>query len=392
MKKFSSKLGLFLGIFCYFLGNLAQAQNPKGYQPGAYRMDQYVPKLQGKRLALVVNHTSLVEGKHLVDTLRSRGMNIVKIFAPEHGFRGKADAGAHIDNEVDAKTGIGIVSLYGKHYKPSAQDLAGVDQVLFDIQDVGARFYTYSSTLHYVMEACAEQGLPFMVLDRGNPNGWYVDGPVLDKKFASFVGLNPIPVVHGLTMGELALMINGESWLGNGKKCALEVIKAKKYQHKNRISIEVAPSPNLPNDQAIGLYPSLCLFEPTAVSVGRGTDWPFQVIGTPEAQWGNFRFTPVPKPGAMDPVMKNQECFGYDLKQVDTRKLAFSLTYLLEFFKATGSKASFFKSPSFFDKLAGTDQLRLQMLEGRSEEAIRASWEPGLQAYKKMRKGYLLYP
>ncbi len=360
--------------------------------PGAYQTQKYLPLLKGKQVALVVNHTSVIGKTHLADSLLALGIQVKRIFAPEHGFRGTADAGTHIDNEVDAKTGLPLVSLYGKHKKPSPEDLAGIDVVIFDIQDVGARFYTYSSTLLYVQEACAENKVKLLVFDRPNPNGHYVDGPVLDPtKYASFVGLTAIPVVHGLTMGEYAQMLNGEGWLANKLVCDLQVIPVSNYNHKTMYSVPIAPSPNLPNDQSIGLYPSLCLLEPTIVSVGRGTLTQFQVVGTPNAAAGNYTFTPVPTPGAMDPPLKGQLCYGLDLRQVNTRQLGFSLSYLIEMFEKTGRKESFFTSPAFFDKLAGTDSIRLGLLAGKSEQEIRASWKPALDRYKEMRRRYLIY-
>lgn len=360
--------------------------------PGAYQTQKYLPLLKGKQVALVVNHTSVIGKTHLADSLLALGIQVKRIFAPEHGFRGTADAGTHIDNEVDAKTGLPLVSLYGKHKKPSPEDLAGIDVVIFDIQDVGARFYTYSSTLLYVQEACAENKVKLLVFDRPNPNGHYVDGPVLDPtKFASFVGLTAIPVVHGLTMGEYAQMLNGEGWLANKLVCELQVIPVSNYNHKIMYSVPISPSPNLPNDQSIGLYPSLCLLEPTIVSVGRGTLTQFQVVGTPNAAAGNYTFTPVPTPGAMDPPLKGQLCYGLDLRQVNTRQLGFSLSYLIEMFEKTGRKESFFTSPAFFDKLAGTDSIRLGLLAGKSEQEIRTSWKPALDRYKEMRRRYLIY-
>ena len=359
--------------------------------PGAYATQRYLPLLKGKKVALVVNHTSVIGRTHVADSLLALGINIQKIFAPEHGFRGDADAGAHIANGVDQKTGLPIVSLYGAHKKPTVEDLKDVDVVVFDIQDVGARFYTYSSTLHYVMEACGENKKPMIIFDRANPNGHYVDGPVLDRAFASFVGLNPIPVVHGCTMGELAQMMNGEGWLAGQVRCELRVIPVTHYTHSDVVNISIAPSPNLPNNQSIGLYPSLCFFEGTAVSVGRGTNTQFQVAGAEGLGLGNYQFTPVPTPGAMDPPLKGKLCSGFDLRQVDTRKLGFSLEYLFYFFEKSGKKESFFTSPSFFDKLAGTDQLRKQMLAGKTEKEIRASWQPALNQYKALRKKYLIY-
>lgn len=359
--------------------------------PGSAQFEAYLPSLKGKNIALVVNHTSVVGKTHLADTLLSLGVTVKNIFAPEHGFRGTADAGAHIDNEVDRKTGLSLISLYGKHKKPTPEDLQGIDVVLFDIQDVGARFYTYSSTLHYVLEACAENKVPLLVLDRPNPNGHYVDGPVLEKAQASFVGLNPIPVVHGCTLGELARMINGEGWLANGAKALLSVIPVANYTHASPVHVTIAPSPNLPNDQAIALYPSLCLFEGTNVSIGRGTDLQFQVAGTNIAGLGDYTFTPVPKPGAMDPPLKGQICYGYNLSSLPVRNIGFSLKYLFYFYQKSGLGEKFFTSPSFFDKLAGTDSLRLAIIAGRSEKEIRDSWEPGLVQYRKMRQNYLLY-
>lgn len=368
------------------------ASLPKNFTPAAAQFEQYLPLISGKKVALVVNHTSIVGRKHLLDTLVAKGVQVVKVFGPEHGFRGKADAGDHVDNETDPATGVAVVSLYGKHNKPTPEDLKGVEVVIFDIQDIGVRFYTYSSTLHLVMEACAENQVPLLVLDRANPHANEVDGPVLDRKFASFVGLNPIPLLYGCTSGELAQMINGEGWLKNGVKCSLTVIPVPNYKRKESVHISIAPSPNLPNDQAIALYPSICLFEPTVVSVARGTDFPFQAIGTPAKKIGDFEFTPVPKPGAMDPVMKNQLCFGYDLRQVNAQKMGFSLKYLVEFFQQTDLKEKFFTSPYFFDKLAGTDQLRMQLMNGLSESAIRKSWSKDLAAYRQIRKKYLIYP
>ena len=292
---------------------------------------------------------------------------------------------------MDRKTGLSLISLYGKHKKPTAEDLQGIDVVLFDIQDVGARFYTYSSTLHYVLEACAENKVPLTVLDRPNPNGHYVDGPVLEKAQASFVGLNPIPVVHGCTHGELARMINGEGWLANSAKASLNVIPVANYTHASPVHVSIAPSPNLPNDQSIALYPSLCLFEGTNVSIGRGTDLQFQVAGTNIAGLGDYTFTPVPKPGAMDPPLKGQTCYGYNLSTLPARNLGFSLKYLLYFYQKSGLGEKFFTSPAFFDKLAGTDSLRLAIIAGKSEKDIRDSWEPGLVQYRKMRQNYLLY-
>ncbi|HEX9958365.1 MAG TPA: DUF1343 domain-containing protein [Fibrella sp.] len=365
-------------------------------QTGAEQTKLYLNSLIGKRVGMVVNQTSTIRQTHLVDSLKALGVNIRTIFAPEHGFRGTASAGEKISNASDPKTGISIVSLYGKDYKPSQAMLDSLDVLVFDIQDAGVRFYTYISTLHYVMEACAEAKKPLIILDRPNPNGHYVDGPVLDPAFKSFVGMHPIPVVHGLTVGELARMINGEKWLAGGRTCALTVVPVKNYTHQTPYTLPIAPSPNLPNRQAVLLYPSLCFFEGTVVSVGRGTDKQFQVIGSPTypgADAGKtFTFTPVDKPGAVNPPNEGKLCYGLDLTTINAQKLGLSLTYLLEFYRKSPDKGKFFLAGNFIDKLAGTDQLRKQLIAGVSEKAIRQSWEPTLSRYKELRKTYLLYP
>ncbi|MFN8356359.1 MAG: DUF1343 domain-containing protein [Spirosomataceae bacterium] len=360
---------------------------------GCEQLNTYLPQLKGKTVALAVNHTTIFQNKtHLVDTLLSLGVNIKTIFAPEHGFRGNADAGAHVKDGVDAKTGLPIVSLYGTNRKPSKEQLQGIDVVIFDIQDVGVRYYTYPSTMHLVMETCAEMDKKCIILDRPNPNGHYVDGPVLEKKFASFVGMNPVPIVHGLTMGELAKMINGEGWLSNKVTCDLTVIPCLNYHHAMIYTLPVAPSPNLPNNQSIYLYPSICLFEPTEISVGRGTDLQFQVIGGPSSAYGAYTFTPVDKPGAQNPPNKGKICYGLNLSKIDARKERLTLKYLMAFYQKAPNKEKFYTSTSFFDKLAGTDQLRKQLVEGKSESEIRASWQPALDEFKKMRQQYLMYP
>lgn len=361
-------------------------------QTGADQMALYLPALQGKRVGMVVNHTSLIGRTHLVDSLLARGIQIKTIFAPEHGFRGQATDGETINSSRDPRTGVLIASLYGKTQKPTPQQMDSLDVVVFDIQDVGARFYTYTSTMHYVMEACAETNKPMIVLDRPNPNGHYVDGPVLDPKFKSFVGLNPIPVVYGLTIGELATMINGEGWLAGGKVCRLTVVPLKNYTHQTPYVLPVAPSPNLPNQQSILLYPSICFFEGTVVSVGRGTDKQFQVIGSPYTKYGPYTFTPVDKPGAVNPPLEGQVCYGLDLSTVSTSKQGLMLNYFFDYFSRATDKSKFFLSTNYIDRLAGTDQLRLQLLAGVSEAKIRKSWQPALDAYKLMRKKYLLYP
>lgn len=368
-----------------------QADTPKSLKTGAEQTNLYVPNLKGKTIALVVNHTSMIGKTHLADSLLSLGIKIKTIFAPEHGFRGTADAGEHVANGIDKKTGLPIISLYGNNKKPNGAQLEGIDIVIFDVQDVGVRFYTYTSTMHYVMEACAEQSKKLLILDRPNPNGHYVDGQVLDKKFASFVGLNPVPVVHGCTVGELAQMINGESWLAGNKTCNIQIIKCLGYKHSTSYDPPIAPSPNLPNIQSMLLYPSICLFEGTVVSVGRGTDKQFQVIGSPNPKNGSFTFTPEDKLGAKNPPQKGKLCFGKDLSQTDARKQGFSLSYVIDFYQKSDNKAIFFSSPSFFDKLAGSDTTRKQIIAGLTETQIRATWQTDLDKYKAIRKKYLLY-
>ena len=367
-----------------------------GIDVGAERMSAYLPLLKGKRVALLVNQTSRVGAVHLVDTLQQLGLSITKIFAPEHGFRGDADAGAHIGNSVDKKTGITIISLYGKKQKPSAEDLADIDIVVYDIQDVGCRFYTFLSTLHYLLEACAENSKPLIVLDRPNPNGNYIDGPILEMKYKSFVGIAPIPVVHGLTLGEYAKMAIGEKWIVDAEKLSLTVITCKHYTHAMSYRLPVPPSPNLRKTRAILLYPSLCFFEGTTVSVGRGTDFPFQVIGSPYTLIDSpFTFTPMSVTGATDPPYRGLLCKGYDLRHyrrdLHTEMKGINLHYLIQLYQHCTDTAHFFSNPEFFDKLAGTDALRHAIIAGQSAEAIRKSWKPALDTYKAMRKKYLLY-
>lgn len=357
---------------------------------GADQLDVLLPKLANKSVALVVNHTSLVGTTHLADTLMASGIAVKKVFAPEHGFRGAAADGEKISDGFDRKTGLPIVSLYGSNRKPTAEQLADVDVVIFDIQDVGARFYTYISTMHYVMEACAEQGKKLIILDRPNPNGHYVDGPVRVPELKSFVGMHPIPIVHGLTVGELAGMINGEGWLESGVRCDVEVITAKNWKHHDPYSLPVKPSPNLPNDQAVRLYPSLCLFEGTVISVGRGTLMPFLIIGNPEFTDLPFRFTPEPIPGmSNDPPHKGKLCYGLDLRNAKV-EARMDLKYLLDFYQKYPDKDKFFNGS--FDRLAGTPELKEQIKRGMTEEAIRATWQPGLEEFRKLRSKYLIYP
>lgn len=385
------KTFIFLNLWVATACASTQIDVSKNLKTGAEQTNLYVSDLKGKTVALVVNHTSMIGKTHLADSLISLGIKIKTIFAPEHGFRGTADAGEHVMNGIDKKTGVPIVSLYGANKKPSSAQLEGIDVVIFDIQDVGVRFYTYTSTMHYVMEACAEQSKKLLILDRPNPNGHYVDGQVLDKKFASFIGLNPVPVVHGCTVGELAQMINGEGWLSESKKCKLQVIKCLGYKHSMAYNPPIATSPNLPNLQSMLLYPSICFFEGTEVSVGRGTDKQFQVIGSPNPMNGKFTFTPEDKPGAKNPPQKGKLCYGEDLSTIDARKQQFTLKYLIDFYQKSVNKDKFFSSPSFFDKLAGSDILREQIIAGLSEKQIRESWKLDLEKFKAIRKKYLLY-
>lgn len=360
---------------------------------GAQRTEVYLPLLQGRRVAVVTNHTGRIGATHLVDSLLALKVNITKVFAPEHGFRGDADAGEVVKDQRDARTGLPIVSLYGKNKKPTAQQLADADVLLFDIQDVGVRFYTYISTLHYVMEAAQEQQRKVIVLDRPNPNGFYVDGPVLDTAYRSFVGMHPVPIVHGMTIGEYARMINGEGWLKGGRRCDLTVVECRGYDHGQFPVLEDRPSPNLPSMSAVYLYPSLGLFEGTMVSVGRGTDRPFQCIGYPGNPVGEFRFTPVAMPGAKDPPHKDHACTGIDLREYGTfqsrMEKRIRLHWLIGFYQECPERSSYFNT--FFDKLAGGADLRQRVLRSEDEDTIRASWQPALRAFLLIRRKYLLY-
>ncbi len=361
---------------------------------GAERLDEYLPALKGKQVGLLVNQTSRVKGQHLADKLVHAGIDLQVIFAPEHGFRGKADAGAHVKNGIDTKTGVKILSLYGKHKKPTSAQLRNIDVVVFDIQDVGARFYTYISSLQYMMEACAENGKQLIVLDRPNPNGFYVDGPVLDKKYKSFVGLQAIPIVHGMTVGEYAMMLNGEGWLKNKLKVDLKVISCNKYDHTMLYDLPIAPSPNLRSKEAILLYPSLCLFEGTEVSVGRGTPYPFEVWGHPEYKKKPNSFMPRPGIGSKNPKYKYQRCYGNSYHW-DTERILemlngrLNINILKEAYGSSKRTDQFFNP--FFEKLAGTRDLRSQIMTKKSIEEIRRSWEPELSRFKEIRKKYLLY-
>ena len=380
----------FISILSFFSMLGCQAtSDEKTLVLGAERTSEYLTQLEGKRIGLLINHTSTVGAQHLVDFLLEKNIQIEKIFAPEHGFRGTADAGELVDDSVDAKTGIPVVSMYGKNKKPSAEAMAGLDVVIFDIQDVGVRFYTYISSMHYMMEACAKNRVKFMVFDRPNPNGHYVDGPIRQPGFESFVGMHPIPVVHGLTVGELAKMVNEEGWLEDGLECELSVIAMKNYNHSLNYSLPVKPSPNLPNDHSIGLYPSTCFFEGTKMSIGRGTQFPFQVIGYPDEGFGDFTFTPVSIDGmAKHPKLEGEKCYGVDLRAVDLPS-ELDLSYVIDFYAKWDDEESFFTK--YFDTLAGTDQLRKQITDGLSMDEIRKSWQAGLNEYRQLRQKYLLY-
>jgi uncharacterized protein YbbC (DUF1343 family) len=370
---------------------------------GAEQTELYLPLLQNKKVGMVVNPTSIIGKQTSVDSLLKAGVQIVKIFGPEHGFRGDASAGATVNDAIDEKTGIKAVSLYGKHERPTAEDLADIDVMVFDIQDVGVRFYTYINTLQHVMEACAENNKELIILDRPNPNGFYVDGPILDPKLASGIGLQPIPIVHGLTVGEYAQMLNGEGWLRNKEQCKINIIKVSNYNHNLPYELPVKPSPNLNTQQSILLYPTLCLFEGTILSQGRGTQFPFTVLGAPALKGKyQFFFTPKSIKGmAETPLHQDTPCYGLDLRSYNISNIrkekTLNIKWLIELYKAYPNKADFFnyklsKQMGNFDKLAGVTTLKQQIIEGKSESEIRASWEPGLIAYKNTRNKYLLYP
>lgn len=373
-----------------------QLQNNLQILVGANQTHLYLPLLKGKSVAVVANQTSVIfknnkhNYTHLVDSLLSLNIKITKVFAPEHGFRGQADAGEFVLNAIDAKTNLPLISLYGANKKPSVEQLKNVDVVIFDIQDVGVRFYTYISTLHYVMEACAQTGIELIVLDRPNPNGHYVDGPVLEPAYKSFVGMHPVPLVYGMTIGEYAQMINGENWLTNGLKCDLKVIPVKNYTHQIPYHLPIKPSPNLPNDKSINLYASLALFEGTNVSCGRGTEFQFQIFGAPFLPKNSYPFSFIPKPnaGSKTPVHQNNMCNGLDLRSSDTLS-QLRLDWLIDAYVATPEKAHFFKD--YFTNLAGTKTLQLQIEQGLSEDDIKKSWQKDLNAFKIIRGKYLIY-
>jgi uncharacterized protein YbbC (DUF1343 family) len=360
------------------------------FSRGADNYDEYVQLLQDKKVGVLTNQAGIIyDQTNLVDFLVEKNVNVVKIYAPEHGFRGTADAGELIVDGKDPKTGLPIISLYGDNKKPKPEQLAGIDILIFDLQDVGARFYTYISTLHYVMEACAENNLPLLIFDRPNPNGNIVDGPVLEPEYSSFVGMHPIPVLHGMTMGEYAQMINGEKWLKNGIQCNLQIIACTGYTREMPFSLLIKPSPNLPNDQAVNLYASLCFFEGTNVSVGRGTDKQFQIYGSPYLPNIDFCFIPMPNEGAKDPPQNGRDCFGEDLSHIP-KVDRLELKWLVKAYNETSDKSKFFNS--YFTKLAGTKKLQQQIESGMSAPEIRASWETALIEFKEMRQKYLIYP
>ena len=361
---------------------------------GAERMELLLPTLQGKRVALMVNQSSLVgsTGTHLVDTLLSQGVNIVRLFVPEHGLRGKVDAGKNVRSGVDEKTGLPVVSLYGQRKRPTPEMLADIDLLVFDLQDVGTRFYTYISSMHYLMEACAEEGKTFVVCDRPNPND-FIDGPILEPDCRSFIGVDPLPIAHGMTVGELALMIDGERWLRGGNTCHVKVIPMDGWSHGDPYELPVRPSPNLPNSRSIELYPSLCFFEATIMSVGRGTSKPFQAIGYPDKRFGNIVYTPQIKLGEdSNPRHKGKLCYGTDYTSVSLPKRQIALGPLLDYYrKADSLGLQLINQRQLFDLLAGTKKLRQQLSSGLSEDEIRASWQAGLKAFQAKRARYLLY-
>jgi len=360
---------------------------------GARQTSIYIPLLEGKKVGLVANHSSFIGSTHLADTLLTLGVDIKRVFAPEHGFRGMADAGEHIKDGIDTISGLQVVSLYGSNRKPNAEDLRDLNVIIFDIQDVGVRFYTFISTLSYVMEAAAEQDIEVIVFDRPNPNGFYIDGPVMEDKYSSFVGLHPVPVVYGMTIGEYGRMVNGEKWLANGINCNLTIIPLKNYDRSELYKLPVKPSPNLPSWQSVYLYPSLCLFEGTIVSVGRGTDFPFTVYGHPRFHLGSFAFIPEPGPGAKHPKLAGEQCYGQNLngyanhyKEVDSH---FNLLWILSACKYIGADSGFFNS--YFEKLVGNGKLREQISSGMDQKDIKASWQDDLNTFKAIREKYLLY-
>lgn len=402
-----------LPIFIFFISTSPTSVTSKTDTPkkrdtkkiatAADQTQKYLPYLKGKRIGMVINQTSIIGNKLSVDSLVNLGINIVKVFGPEHGFRGNASNGAKVDDSVDAKTGIPVISLYGKNRKPSKEQLADIDLMIFDVQDVGARFYTYINTLSHVMEACAENNKELMILDRPNPNGFYVDGPILEDHLKSGIGMFRIPITHGLTIAEFAQMLNGEGWLPNQLKCKLHIVKVANYTHDTPYELPVMPSPNLNTQQSVMLYPSICVFEGTILSQGRGTYMPFTVLGAPALKdQYSFSFKPISLKGMSEtPLHQDSDCYGIDLRKYDTNTFRktkrLNLQWLMELYKAYPYKEKFFdmsqsKQMGNFSKLAGTENLKQQIIAGKTEDEIRQSWEPGLSNFKAMRKKYLLYP
>ena len=379
---------LFLLIALSYSSSMSQ----KRIFPGALLQDQYIPILTEKKVGVVAHQASLISknnsSQHLVDFLLDNNIDINSVFAPEHGFRGTADAGENVKDQIDPKTGIQIISLHGINKKPKGEQLNGIEIMIFDLQDVGVRFFTYLSTLHYVMEACAENNIPVIILDRPNPNLHYVDGPVMEEAYTSFLGMHPVPIVYGMTIGEYAKMINGEGWLKEGILCKLSVIPVKNYNRKSTYELSVRPSPNLPNPQAISLYPSLCLLEPTVISVGRGTDFQFQIYGHPKLPKNDFTFTPLPNFGAKNPKLEDHLCYGKNLTQV-LRPDQLELKWLMDAYKNFPKSNTFFLKG--FNRIAGNSSLKEQLISGVSEIEIRKSWKPKLAVFKKIREGYLIY-
>jgi uncharacterized protein YbbC (DUF1343 family) len=415
-RKFLKSILLFTLVFLYSTSVICQKTNKDQKNSpqlrkkdsivvGANQTEKYLDLLMGKNIAIVANNTSVIfkddlnqPYQHLIDSLLSLNIKIKKLFTPEHGLRGAIDAGEEINNGIDEKTGIPVVSLYGdnnnlgNNNKPSNEQLRGIDLIIFDIQDVGVRFYTYLSTLHYIMEAGAENGIPVIVLDRPNPNGNYIDGPILKNEFKSFVGFHPVPIVYGMTIGEYAKMINGEKWLNNGVQCGLTVIPLKNYTHQSKYSLPLRPSPNLPNDKSINLYASLCLFEGTNVSCGRGTEMQFQIFGSPSLPKDTYKFTFTPQPsfGSKTPKHMGQECYGLDLSK--TKNLDYlNFSWLIDAYHATSKKDKFFREKSF-NLLAGTDKLKEQIEQGLNFKDIKESWQKDLESFGTIRERYLMYP
>lgn len=391
--------GLLIIFFVSAIKLIAQDKAPvlvdyDSISVGAMQYNQYLPMLKNRKVAVLVNHASMVGDSNLVDLLLSKKITIAKIFSPEHGFRGEKDAGEKFEEGKDTSSDIPIVSLYGKHKKPTKEDLHDIDVLVIDLQDVGVRFYTYISTMSLAMEACAENGVSVVVLDRPNPNGYFIDGPVLKKKFKSFVGMHPVPVVYGMTIGEYALMVNGEKWLANGVQCKLKVIKMAGYTHNMIVKLKVNPSPNLPDWKSVYLYPSLCFFEGTAVSVGRGTEYPFQVYGHPKLLSGDFSFLPQSIPGkSLHPKLQGEICYGQYLagyaENYSNNPRRINLQWLISAYRQLSPGITFFNN--YFDKLAGTDSLREQIIAGKSEKEIRAGWQQELKKFRNIRENYLLY-